>query len=201
MKKFAAIATVVASVLTVTATVNSSSNLARASYIEATKNTLLVSVDTAALNAAQPIVEEEDNTDSIEEQIAQLTEYASTHLGKKYVWGAVGPKNFDCSGFTSHIFRSQGIELPRTSRMQYNIGEKVDVKDLRPGDLMFFSSPRTRRGTVGHVAMVYSVDPSTNSVTFIHASTKKGISFQKFPDNGYYSRTFIGAKRVIAPSA
>ena len=196
MIKFAAMMTVVASVLTVSATVNSSSNLDRASYLDATANKLIVTVDTAALNAAQPVAEAD--TISIEDQIAQLTEYASSHLGKKYVWGAVGPKNFDCSGFTSHIFRNQGIELPRTSRMQYNLGESVALKDLRPGDLMFFSSPRTRKGVVGHVAMVYSVDDSTNTVTFIHASTKKGITFQKFPDNGYYSRTFIGARRVIS---
>lgn len=113
------------------------------------------------------------------------------------MWGAVGPRNFDCSGFTSYVFRNQGIELPRTSRMQYTQGEKVDRSDLRPGDLMFFSSPRTRKGVVGHVGMVVSVDEESGSVTFIHASTSKGITYQKFPDGGYYSRNYIGAKRVI----
>ena len=194
--KFMAIAAVAASVLTVSAAVNSNSNIKRAPYLEANAGTLMVTVDTAALNAAQPIAEAD--TTSIEDQIAQLTEYASTHLGKRYLWGASGPKNFDCSGFTSHIFRTQGIELPRTSRMQYGLGEAVDAKDLRPGDLMFFSSPRSGRNTVGHVAMVYSVDDSTGTVTFIHASTRKGITFQTFPDGGYYSRTFIGARRILS---
>lgn len=196
MIKFAAIAAVVASVLTVSAAVNSNSHIERASYMEANAGTLMVTVDTAALNASQPIAEADTN--SIEDQIAQLTEYASTHLGKRYLWGASGPKNFDCSGFTSHIFRTQGIELPRTSRMQYCLGEAVDTDDLRPGDLMFFSSPSSGRSNVGHVAMVYSIDDTTGTVTFIHASTRKGITFQTFPDGGYYSRRFIGARRILS---
>lgn len=126
-----------------------------------------------------------------------VTEIASTFLGRKYVWGATGPKSFDCSGFTSYVFRSQGIELPRTSRMQYTQGEKVDRDKLRAGDLMFFSSPRSGRGRVGHVGIVVDVDHETGSLTFIHASTSKGITYQKFPDGGYYSRNYIGAKRVI----
>lgn len=81
--------------------------------------------------------------------------------------------------------------------MQFTQGTKVDRDDLRPGDLMFFSSPRSGKGQVGHVGIVVDVDESTGSVTFIHASTKKGITYQKFPDGGYYSRAYIGAKRVI----
>lgn len=135
--------------------------------------------------------------DRTEQTAGRLTEYASKFLGRKYVWGATGPKNFDCSGFTSHVFRKEGINLPRTSRMQWREGDKVDKDRLRPGDLMFFSSPRSGKGKVGHVGIVVSVDPDTKNVTFIHASSSKGITYQKFPDGGYYSRNYIGAKRVI----
>lgn len=126
-----------------------------------------------------------------------VTEFASTLLGRRYVWGATGPKSFDCSGFTSYVFNSQGIKLPRTSRMQYSRGEMVERDKLRAGDLMFFSSPRSGRGRVGHVGIVVDVDHETGTLTFIHASTSKGITYQKFPDGGYYSRNYIGAKRVI----
>ena len=88
--------------------------------------------------------------------------------------------------------------MPRTSRMQYSEGEKVSRKDVRPGDLLFFSSPRSGKGKVGHVAMVVDVNERDNSLTFIHASSSKGVSYQKFPDGGYYSRHYIGAKRIIA---
>ncbi len=141
--------------------------------------------------------------DSVEEDeaeenaiAARLKEYAEQFLGTRYVWGATGPKGFDCSGFTGYVFKSEGIELPRTSRMQYAQGEKVAMKEWQPGDLLFFSSRRSGKGKVGHVAMVVDVDDD-GSCTFIHASTKKGVVFQKFPDNAYYSRNYIGAKRII----
>ena len=118
----------------------------------------------------------------------------------RYVWGSTGPKTFDCSGFTSYIFRNAGVTLNRTSRMQYTQGEPVkNTSDLRPGDLMFFSSPRSGKGRVGHVAMVVEVDENGKSLTFIHAASSKGVSYQRFPDGGYYSRNYIGAKRILQP--
>lgn len=127
----------------------------------------------------------------------KILKYASKFLGTRYRIGASGPKAFDCSGFTSYVFRHAGIELDRSSRQQFLQGEKVNVKDMRPGDLIFFSSAGSGRGRVGHVGIVDSVDPETNTLRFIHASTKRGVVYQKFPDNGYYSRNFVGAKRVI----
>ena len=129
--------------------------------------------------------------------VDRLKDFASKFLGRRYVWGSTGPKSFDCSGFTSYVFRNEGIELPRTSRMQYRVGEKVNRNELKAGDLMFFSSPRSGKGRVGHVAMVVDVTEADGTCTFIHSSSGKGVNLQKFPDGGYYSRNFIGAKRVI----
>ena len=128
--------------------------------------------------------------------VDRLKDFASKFLGRRYVWGSTGPKSFDCSGFTSYVFRNEGIELPRTSRMQYRVGEKVNRNELKAGDLMFFSSPRSGKGRVGHVAMVVDVNEADGTCTFIHSSSGKGVNLQKFP-GGYYSRNFIGAKRVI----
>lgn len=189
--KIAAIAALMTSIFTVSA----SENVNRPLFPEFELPEIVGSVQDQALYVAIPEEPEVDKASLVAEN---LTEFAATFLGRRYVWGATGPKNFDCSGFTSYVFRNQGIELPRTSRMQYTQGEKVDRSDLKAGDLMFFSSPRSGKGTVGHVGIVVSVDEDTNAVTFIHASTKKGITYQKFPDGGYYSRNYIGAKRVIA---
>ncbi|MDE5722631.1 MAG: C40 family peptidase [Paramuribaculum sp.] len=136
---------------------------------------------------------------SLREITDNLTKFASQFIGRRYVWGSTGPKTFDCSGFTSYIFRNAGVTLNRTSRMQYAQGEPVKTSELRPGDLMFFSSPRSGKGRVGHVAMVVEVDDGGESLTFIHAASSKGVSYQRFPDGGYYSRNYIGAKRVIQP--
>lgn len=190
MIKFAAIALFAATIFSVSAA--KTEKIEYNTSAESTVNELTITIDSTDMSAI-----EDEETDFEQETIDNLTEFASTLLGRKYVWGAVGPKNFDCSGFTSYVFRNNGIDLPRTSRMQYTLGTKVDRDELRPGDLMFFSSPRTKKGVVGHVGMVVSVDEDNGGVTFIHASTKNGITYQNFPDGGYFSRTYIGAKRIV----
>lgn len=127
----------------------------------------------------------------------KMTDYAASFLGTRYRLGASGPKAFDCSGFTSYVFRNFGITLSRTSRQQYTQGERVATDELQPGDLMFFSSRSSGKGNVGHVGIVVEVDNETGSCTFIHASTKRGVVYQKFPDGGYYQKHYIGAKRIL----
>ncbi len=138
---------------------------------------------------------------SVDTEIAdKMAEYAAGFLGTRYRLGAAGPKAFDCSGFVGYVFKQFGITLNRSSRAQYSQGEKVDRQDIKPGDLMFFSSRSSGKGRVGHVAMVVNVNDD-GSLTFIHASTKKGVTYQRFPDNGYYSRHYIGARRIISSNA
>ena len=129
-----------------------------------------------------------------------MVNYAKKFLGTRYILGANGPKAFDCSGFTSYVYKNFGITLNRTSRQQFLQGDRVSVGELQPGDLLFFSCRSSGRGNVGHVAMVVSVDKDSNSCQFIHASVKKGVSYQKFPDHGYFSRKFIGARRILGSS-
>lgn len=159
---------------------------------------LTEAADSALRSLAQKI-----QLDKFTQQAERLADNAAKYLGTRYRYGSTGPKTFDCSGFIRCVFRQEGINLPRTSRMQYREGEKVSRDQLRPGDLLFFSSPRSGKGRVGHVAMVVDVNEKDNSLTFIHASSSKGVSYQKFPDGGYYSRNYIGAKRVLpdAPTA
>lgn len=139
---------------------------------------------------AAPVADED------EDLVCELTDYAARYLGTRYRLGASGPKAFDCSGFTSYVFRQFGIELTRSSRTQWTEGEKVENGHLRPGDLVFFSSRGSGRGRVGHVGIVVDVNED-GSWRFIHASTTRGVVYQNFPDGGYYERNYIGAKRVL----
>lgn len=69
---------------------------------------------------------------------SNLISYAKRFLGVPYVYGAAGPSNFDCSGFTSYVYRNAaGIEIGRTTYSQINAGVEVSQSELQPGDLVF----------------------------------------------------------------
>ena len=92
---------------------------------------------------------------------------ADDYVGVPYVWGGESPRGFDCSGFTQYVFRKNGIELPRTSRQQVQVGSKVttSLSSLRTGDLIFFAENYSR---VDHVA-IYAGDGR-----IIHATSSGG---------------------------
>ncbi|MDH6550401.1 cell wall-associated NlpC family hydrolase [Streptomyces sp. SAI-041] len=73
--------------------------------------------------------------------------YATTQIGKPYVWGAEGPDSYDCSGLTSQAWASAGKPIPRTSQEQWKQLEHVDIRDMRPGDLIIYFDDAS------HVAM------------------------------------------------
>ena len=148
---------------------------------------------TALEASAQAIADSDEHLELID----RMKSFAHDLLGRRYRLGAAGPKQFDCSGFVGYVFRSFGFSLNRDSRSQYMQGERVENSDLKPGDLLFFSSRSSGKGKVGHVGMVTDVNPD-GSCRFIHASSSKhGVVYQNFPDGGYYSKHYIGAKRII----
>ncbi|MCZ0988487.1 C40 family peptidase [Streptomyces diastatochromogenes] len=77
----------------------------------------------------------------------KAVEFASAQLGKPYVWGAEGPKSYDCSGLTSQAWANAGHPIPRTSQEQWKQLKHVDIKDMRPGDLIIYFDDAS------HVAM------------------------------------------------
>ena len=79
--------------------------------------------------------------------------FARSQLGKPYVWGAVGPGSFDCSGLTGAAYRAAGLNLPRTSRQQWFAGPHVAFQDLEPGDLLFWATDLSNPSTIHHVTL------------------------------------------------
>jgi len=127
--------------------------------------------------------------------VDNLIEEAFSHLGARYRSGSKGPNAFDCSGFTSYVYKQLlNTNIGCSSRDQYKRNAPVKRDELQRGDLVFFTSPRSGKN-VGHVGIVIDVDPLTDTFTFIHASTKEGVKVNKSTD-GYYSRRYIGARRV-----
>ena len=85
--------------------------------------------------------------------------FALDQLGKPYVWGAVGPDTYDCSGLVMAAYRSAGVAIPRTTYTQALIGTPVPRDQVRAGDLVLYYD------TVSHVAM------AIDGTMAVHAST------------------------------
>lgn len=125
--------------------------------------------------------------------IVDILSEANKHIGKPYRHGMKGPNAFDCSGFTSYVYKQFGYKISPASRMQYNDGINVDRKQLRKGDLVFFTSPSSGKN-VGHVGMVVNANNETGEFEFIHASLK-GVRINSC--EGYYAKRYVGARRII----
>lgn len=129
-----------------------------------------------------------------ETNASDLLAFADRFQGTKYLLGANGPNRFDCSGFTSYVFRHFGYNLARRASHQINDGEKVSKGDVRPGDLVFFNG-RSINGRIGHVGIIYDVNDN-GTFTFIHASIH-GVRHNNSTDN-YYARRYMGACRILS---
>jgi len=102
-----------------------------------------------------------------------IVAYASNFLGTPYVWGAAGPKYFDCSGFMQYVYAHFGVSLSRTTFTQINEGSFVARGDLQPGDLIFFGSqsdPHHVGMYVGNNSYIHA--PRTGDVIKISALTR-----------------------------
>jgi cell wall-associated NlpC family hydrolase len=127
--------------------------------------------------------------DSVGGKASELVVNAMGFLGVPYRRGGTeADTGFDCSGFVRSMFeQSVGLVLPRRARDQAAVTEKIDKKDLEPGDLVFFN---TMRQTFSHVG-IYVGDNK-----FIH-SPKPGQQVRvEDMRQAYWERRFTGARRV-----
>ena len=88
------------------------------------------------------------------EAAVKAVRFARTKLGLPYIWGATGPRAYDCSGLVQAAYRAAGIGLPRTTYQMIHVGQPVSRSDIRPGDLIL--SNFSRPGVPEHVQMAIS---------------------------------------------
>lgn len=93
-----------------------------------------------------------------------LVQEAKKYVGNPYVWGGVSLTNgADCSGFTLSIFKKYGVSLPHHAASQAQMGTKVSLGEVQPGDLVFYA----KNGSINHVAIYIG------NGQVIHASSPK----------------------------
>ena len=116
-------------------------------------------------------------------------------IGIRYKWGGNTPESgLDCSGLVRYVFQQvTGVTLPRTAKDMSHLGKEVGLKDLQPGDLVFFN---TRRFAFSHVG-IYLGDNQ-----FVHAPRRGRDVEVATLESGFWQTRFNGARRLagVLPS-
>lgn len=118
---------------------------------------------------------------------SDIVKTASKLKGVPYKFGGTTPKGFDCSGYVQYVFKKEKADLPRSADVQVQKGVFVLQKDLKPGDLVFFSTYEPGASHVG----IYA-----GNGKFWSASTSKGVVLSSLKDS-YWKTRYYGARRVL----
>jgi peptidoglycan DL-endopeptidase LytE len=124
---------------------------------------------------------------------------ALSFLGVPYVYGGKSRSGTDCSGLVVQVFGPLGLNLPRQSALQAQVGTQVELPDLQPGDLLFFDTEG--RGAVTHVG-IYLGSYLGMDGAFINANSYGGqVAVNRLSEN-YFAQRYLWARRVLGtPSA
>jgi cell wall-associated NlpC family hydrolase len=120
----------------------------------------------------------------------EIVKTAESFIGVPYHFGGDSPdEGFDCSGLTMAVYQLNGLDLPRSSKEQYRLGEPVGQNDLAKGDLVFFST--NRDGKVSHVGIY------VGNGRFIHAPGRgKKVSVDSVAGS-YFAKRYTGARTYL----
>ena len=113
-------------------------------------------------------------------------------IGVKYRFGGTSMMGMDCSGMITTVFNIFDLKLPRSSVDMSKIGEKLDIKDIQKGDLIFFKT--SSMNIINHVGIV--IDVVNDEIKFIHASSSNGVRISSTKEP-YYKRAFAQVNRVL----
>ncbi|MHA7942965.1 C40 family peptidase [Formosa sp. 3Alg 14/1] len=123
----------------------------------------------------------------------ELVDFAKQFEGVRYKYGGTTKKGMDCSGLVFETFKAYNIELPRVSRDMAKEGIKIDLEDVKEGDLLFFHT-NSRSNTINHVGLV--VTSRIGQIEFIHSTTSKGVITSSLAER-YWYHSFKEARRIL----
>ena len=112
-----------------------------------------------------------------------IVKTAEKYLGVRYKFGGMDPKGFDCSGYSSYVYKMNGLLLPHSAQQQFANGRRIGIKKAKPGDLVFF---RTSGWKISHVG-IYLGD-----YRFIHAPSRgKSVCYEDIRKD-YWRKRYAG---------
>src|SRR3954451_16299632 len=123
----------------------------------------------AKVTTVQALVERRARAARDAAEVDGVVRTAAAQVGDAYAWGGTGPDAFDCSGLTAYVFARAGVALPHNSYAQAAMGRPVSRRDIRPGDLVFFSTAGAGASHVGIATGEDTVVSATNAGVMEHA--------------------------------
>ncbi len=118
--------------------------------------------------------------------------YALAFQGVRYRLGGADPAGFDCSGLVQYVFGQYGVALPRVVEQQWHVGDRIKPRNIRAGDLIFFS---TTGSGASHVGIALGGE------RFVHAPNSTGVVRVESLTSDYWREHYIGARRITPPAA
>lgn len=132
------------------------------------------------------------NSSSSQTKRAKIVKTAKKYIGKSYVYGGKKPSTgFDCSGFTSHVYKNNGVNVSGPSYQQAKQGKRKSMRELQEGDLVFFG----RKNKVTHVAIVADVDHDKLKV--IHSTSSRGVVIDDISSSDYWQKRYLFGRDVL----
>jgi cell wall-associated NlpC family hydrolase len=120
------------------------------------------------------------------DRVSGVVRAATAQIGDGYAYGGTGPDGFDCSGLTAFAFADAGVALPHNSHGQAAMGRPVERDDIRPGDLVFFSTAGPGASHVGIATGRTTAVSATNAGVMEHSTT-----------DAYWGGSYVGARRLM----
>lgn len=123
----------------------------------------------------------------------EIIREARSHLGAKYKSSGKTPGGFDCSGYTRHVFKENGILLNSSSRTQARQGKKIKLNRAKEGDLVFFGNAFK----INHVGII--TQNKNGKLLVIHSTNSQGIIEHDINQILYWKKRIKFARDVISP--
>jgi len=118
----------------------------------------------------------------------EIVKSALSLVGTPYQYGSSSTKGFDCCGFVMYVYARNHISIPRTSHEQYEKARKINLCEIRKGDLLFY---RINSKNISHVGIYIG------NGQFVHSPVPGSCVRVERIDREYWQKYFAGAASFL----